>query len=100
MKLLFPHTVAFGRLPAAPLNGQPVTVTVVLPSGTTVEGVLDKLDDFNVSFRDRNGEYRSFKITPQLTVLKYDPLEAHVKLLDQYTDKNIHDLVAYLESLK
>ena len=28
------------------------------------------------------------------------PAEAHVRMLDEFKDKNIHDLVAYLESLK
>jgi mono/diheme cytochrome c family protein len=96
MKILFPRTVAFGRSRTA----APVTVTVTLPSGEKVEGVLDKLDDFNVSLRDAEGEYRSFKITSQVKVIKHDPVQAHVNLLDEYTDKNIHDLVAYLESVK
>ena len=65
-----------------------------------MEGVLDKLDDFNVSLRDADGEYRSFKITPPVIVAKDDPLEAHIKLLDEYTDKNMHDVTAYLASLK
>ena len=100
MKVLFPRTVAFGRgRPAAP-QGKPVTVTVTLASGEKVEGVLDKLDDFNVSLRDKDGEYRSFAITRGVGVVKHDPVEAHVTLLDEYTDKNIHDVVAYLESLK
>jgi len=100
MKVLFPRTVAFGRGRQAATAGKPVRVTVTLPSGENVEGVLDKLDDFNVSLRDAEGEYRSFKITSQVKVVKHDPVEAHVKMLDGYTDKNIHDVVAYLESLK
>jgi len=32
--------------------------------------------------------------------VKNDPLKAHVELLDSITDKNMHDIVAYLESLK
>ena len=47
-----------------------------------------------------HGEYRSFKRTPELKVVKNDPLQAHHELLDQYTDKNIHDIVAYLDTLK
>jgi len=35
-----------------------------------------------------------------LKVTKIDPLQAHHELLDRITDKNIHDLVAYLETLK
>jgi cytochrome c oxidase cbb3-type subunit 3 len=100
-KFLFPRTVGFGRRGrGAPATTKPVTVTVTEANGDTVEGVLDTLDDFSVSLRDARGEYRSFKITPSLKVVKHDPYEMHVKLLDQYTDKDIHDLVAYLESLK
>jgi hypothetical protein len=32
--------------------------------------------------------------------VKNDPFEAHVALLSRLTDQNIHDVVAYLESLK
>ena len=63
-----------------------------------MEGVLQTLDDFNVALRDAQGNYRSFKITPELKVVKHDPYAMHVTLLDQYTDKDMHDIVAYLES--
>lgn len=99
-KFLFPRSVGFGRRGARSATLKPVTVTVMLAGGETVEGVLDTLDDFNVSLRDARGEYRSFKITPDVKVMKHDPYAAHVELLDQYTDKNIHDVVAYLETLK
>ena len=87
-----------GRGPA--LSSKPVTVTVTLPSGGVVNGVLLELDDFNVSLRDSSGEYKSWKRTAGLKVEKHDPYQAHIDLLDQYTDKNIHDVVAYLETLK
>lgn len=80
--------------------GKPVTVTITPVSGVPVTGTLLELDDFNVSLRDSAGEYRSFKRTPALKVVKHDPAEAHHELLDKYTDKNIHDTVAYLETLK
>ena len=54
------------------------------------------LDDFNVALRDGAGEYRSFKRTPAVKVVKNDPLQVHHELLDHYTDKNMHDIVAYL----
>ena len=79
---------------------KPVTVTLYPPSGAAISGTLVYLDDFNVSLRNESGEYLSFKRTPRLKVVKSDPLQAHHDLLDQYTDKNIHDIVAYLDSLK
>jgi hypothetical protein len=58
------------------------------------------MDDFVVSLQEPNGAYRSFRRTPSLRIDKTDPLEAHHALLDTITDKQIHDLVAYLETLK
>jgi Cytochrome c. len=99
LKVVFPQTVAFGRHATAGAK-KPVTVTVTSPSGESVTGVLLEIDDFNVSLRDASGQYRSFKRTPEIKVEKNDPYAAHVALLDQYTDKDIHDVVAYLETLK
>jgi hypothetical protein len=100
-KFLFPRSVGFARRGgSASAKEKPVTVTVTQSNGQVVDGVLVALDDFNVSLRDSQGNYRSFKITESLKVVKHDPYAMHVTLLDQYTDKNIHDIVAYLESLK
>jgi cytochrome c oxidase cbb3-type subunit III len=77
-----------------------VTVTVTPPSGPSVSGVLLYADDFNVALRDANGEYKSFKKGPAVKVERKDPYQAHIDLLERYTDKNMHDIVAYLETLK
>jgi mono/diheme cytochrome c family protein len=81
-------------------GANPVTVTVTPASGAAITGVLLHLDDFNVALTDNAGEYRSFKRTAALKVVKNDPTQAHHELLDKYTDKNMHDMVAYLETLK
>lgn len=99
LKTVFPQTVAFGRRASAG-GRKPVTVTVTTPTGERVSGVLLHMDDFNVSLQDGGGQYRDFTRTPEMKVEKNDPYAAHVALLDQYTDKNIHDVVAYLETLK
>jgi len=98
-RFLFPRAVGFVR-GGGVARTKPVMVTVTPPSGTPVTGVLDKLDDFNVSLRDAAGEYHSFARTPDLKVEKKDPYQAHYDLLEAYSDKNIHDVVAYLASLK
>ena len=69
-------------------------------NGQSVSGLLLQLDDFNVSLRDASGWYRTFARTPQLKVTKTDPLAAHRALLETITDKNMHDVVAYLETFK
>jgi mono/diheme cytochrome c family protein len=83
---------------APPAN--PVKVTVTPASGASITGVLIHLDDFNVALRDSAGEYRSFKRSAGMKVVKNDPAQVHHELLDKYTDKNMHDIVAYLETLK
>ena len=75
-------------------------VTVTPASGAAITGVLVHLDDFNVALRDSAGEYRSFKRSAGMKVVKNDPAQVHHELLDKYTDKNMHDIVAYLETLK
>lgn len=98
---LFPGGGGRGRGRGAAETGRaPVTVTVTPASGSAVTGRLLHLDDFNVSLRDSSGEYRSFQRNASLHVVKHDPTEAHHELLDRYTDQNIHDIVAYLETLK
>jgi cytochrome c oxidase cbb3-type subunit 3 len=85
-----------GSGPAA----KPVTLTVTPPSGTSITGVVLVFDDFDVAIRDAAGEYHAWKRTPDLKVIKNDPYAAHDELIENYTDKNMHDTVAYLVTLK
>jgi cytochrome c oxidase cbb3-type subunit III len=77
----------------------PAKVTVHLPSGEVVAGTLDHLDEFNVSFRDSSGWHRSFS-RDTVTVDVKDPRAEHEALLPKYTDDDMHDVLAYLETLK
>lgn len=79
----------------------PVTVTVTLPSGEKMEGDLGRIDDFIVTLTQPDGATRSFRRegdTPKVEV--HDPLKPHKDLLPVYTDKNIHDVTAYLVTIK
>jgi len=77
------------------------TVTVTLASGQTLTGTLDRIDDFNVAFHDAAGDYHSIDRNGDVPkVVVQDPLRAHVDLLRKYTDADIHNVTAYLESLK
>jgi cytochrome c oxidase cbb3-type subunit 3 len=83
------------------LNVPPTTVTVTLPSGEKVEGVLDRIDDFVVSLTQPDGTHRSFRTsgdTPKVEV--HDPLQPHRQLLTTITDPDIHNVTAYLATLK
>ena len=63
-------------------------------------GVLVQMDDFNVTLRYANCEYRAWARSASLKVEKNDPYATHNALLDKYTNKNMHDIVTYLESVK
>jgi hypothetical protein len=79
---------------------KPSQVTVVLPSGQTVRGKLEYLDEFTVSLVDSSGGYHTWprELTKSNEVV--DPLATHKALLPMYTDKDIHDLLAYLVTLQ
>ena len=80
---------------------KPVTVTVTLPSGEKANGRLVRIDHFIVSVALDDGTIRSFRRTgDQPKVEIQDPNEPHKKLLGVYTEKDIHDLTAYLVTLK
>lgn len=98
-KFLFPKSFVAARGGGGVKPPKPVAVDVAA-GGKTVSGVLLHLDDFNVSLRDASGEYRSWTRTPSMKITLHDPYAGHVALLDKYTDKNMHDTVAFLETLK
>ena len=75
-------------------------VTVILPSGDKVSGRVKRLDDFVVELYDGSGLYHSYSREGGVRVEVEDRLAAHRKLLDQYTDAEMHDLTAYLVTLK
>ena len=80
---------------------RPTTVTVTTASGERVEGRLDRIDDFIVILTPADGVQRSFRrsgAVPQVQIT--DPLAGHKQLLVKYTDKDIHDVTAYLVTLK
>ncbi len=81
-----------------PPAGAIAKVTVTLPSGQTFQGDLVYQDDFTIAMVDAAGYYHSW---PKSQV-KSDvnaPGEAHAALLSKYTDADIHNLMAYLQTL-
>lgn len=79
----------------------PTTVTVTLPSGAKVEGRLVRIDDFTVTLTDSENTQHTFRregANPAVEI--HDPLKPHRDLLPQYTDDEIHNLTAYLVTLK
>jgi len=77
-----------------------VTATVTMP-GETVEGRLVRIDDFFVTVEQADGTQRTMRrVGDKPKVEIHDPLKGHRDLLPTYTDKDIHDVTAYLVTLK
>ncbi len=74
-------------------------VTVTTPSGEKFSGVLAYRDEFTVALRDAKGVYRSWPAGKVHSTVDA-PVEAHVDLFSKYTDEDIHNLMAYLQTLR
>ncbi|MEO6239641.1 MAG: c-type cytochrome [Vicinamibacterales bacterium] len=92
-----------GAAPAAGLARvpKPVTVAVTLANGERVEGRLDRIDDFIVTLTPADGIQRTFRRSggaPPVQIT--DPLAGHKQLWPKLSDKDVHDVTAYLVTLK
>ena len=96
-RMLYPRATPPGR-GGAPAPA-PQTVTVTLRSGQVVEGRLAYRDEFTIALTDADGWYRSWP-TSQATFTVNDPLRAHIDQLAKYTDGDMHDVRAYLQTLR
>lgn len=80
-------------------EGKHATAIVTLPSGEQVQGEVKHVDDFVIALTDASGWYRSFQ-RDRVRVELHDPLAAHRELLEKLTQADVHNLFAFLETLK
>jgi cytochrome c oxidase cbb3-type subunit 3 len=74
-------------------------VVVKLPSGENISGTLVREDEFDVELVDQAGWHRSIsREGAQVDV--QDPMSFHREQLAKYSDSDMHNLLAYLETLK
>jgi cytochrome c oxidase cbb3-type subunit 3 len=80
-------------------RGSVASIVVTLPNGDKLTGKLAYKDEFNVGMRDTNGWYHSWPVnTVKFTIDA--PADAHAELLAKYSDDDIHNLMAYLQTLQ
>lgn len=80
---------------------KPTTVIVTLAGGKKVEGRLSRIDDFIVTLTDSEGFQRSFTREGDVPKVElHDPLAPHRSLLGKYRDQDIHNVTAYLVTVK
>lgn len=78
-----------------------VTATVTSTAGQKTEGRLVRIDDFLVTLALTDGSIKTFRRdgdVPRVEVK--DPLQGHRDLLRGYSNKDMHDVTAYLVTLK
>jgi cytochrome c oxidase cbb3-type subunit 3 len=95
-----------GRHAGAPSTVPPrvAQVTVKFADGSASSGTLLRMDDFIVSLRTQDGQYRSYTrrhATPRITAIDVsDPMAGHRNLFTRLSDDDMHNVTAYLATLK
>ena len=80
---------------------RPSMVRVTLPSGQVVNGRLVDVNDFSVTLVDGSGVRRTYERDNEIPKVEItDPYQAHLDNFLKMTDKHMHDLTAYLVTLK
>ena len=97
-RFLYPSTGNAAVPPGEKPKPSSVTATVTLPSGKTVSGPVVFRDEFTIAIRDSQGWFRSWPQSAVKVAIK-DPVQAHVEQLAKYTDDDIHNLFAFLQTL-
>lgn len=89
-----------GAAPAGPPPA-PVVATVTLPSGEKFQGPLVRYDDFVITITLTDGTTRTFRRNGSVPKIEIrDPRDAHRKLWPTLADSDMHDVTAYLVTLK
>lgn len=80
-------------------EGPPPKCTVILPSGERLTGTMKHIDEFSLVMKEDSGWFRTFS-REQVKVELHDPLAAHRQLLEKITPAQMHDLFAFIATLK
>jgi cytochrome c oxidase cbb3-type subunit 3 len=94
-RMLYPGSGGRGAGPAP----RPPAVRVTLRDGQVVTGTLAYRDEFTITITDVTGWRRSWP-AQQVSYTVDDRLQAHVEQLGKYTDADMHDVLAYLQTLR
>jgi cytochrome c oxidase cbb3-type subunit 3 len=87
--------------PTRPPTPRDVMVVVTPPTGSPIEGRLDRIDDFAVTLILPDGIRRTIRRVGDVPKVEIrDPLAIHKQLLQIYTDRDIHNVTAYLVTVK
>lgn len=78
-----------------------ITATVTLSAGQVFEGPVIRIDDFLIALELPDGTSRSFRRDGDVPRVElHNPMQGHLDLLPTYSDDDIHDVTAYLVTLR
>lgn len=88
--------------PTGPKPPDPLAIAVKITptSGAAISGALVDEDAFFITYSDATGVQYTIRKTPGLKIERTNPLQWHADFADRITDEQMHDLTAYLWSLK
>lgn len=91
-----------GTLAFSPTYRKGVTITAVvtLKDGKTFEGPLLQNGDGYVSIHGSDGWTHTWPLSHVKSVAVHNPVQAHIDMLPKWTNKEMHDMFTYLETLK
>lgn len=72
----------------------------VRTAGGTISGKVTQISDFKISLMTEAGEVKSIDRGPGIEVQIHDPLAAHEQIVMTLGNKDMHNVTAYLETLK
>jgi mono/diheme cytochrome c family protein len=82
-------------------NPLAITATVTLPNGQTFKGLPLRVTDFDVTLRLDDGSTQTWARNNDIPKVELtDPLAGHVELMKKLKDSDMHNLTAYLATLK
>lgn len=82
-----------------PANQGPVKATVIEASGEKISGTIRREDDFYITLVDASGQTHVWP-KGSVKIEIEDKLEGHRALLAKYSNADIHNMTAYLATLK
>jgi cytochrome c oxidase cbb3-type subunit III len=82
------------------VDARAITATVKTTNGDLFTGRVTQISDFRITLVDRSGQMQVIDRKPRVEVQIKDPLAPHLEMMNSLTNDEMHDVTAYLETLK
>ncbi len=89
-----------GDLGGSGASALAVTATVKMPNGSAITGRVTQISDFRITLEDRAGRTQGIDRGQGVEVDMTDPLAAHQQMIMTLSNDDMHNVTAYLNTLK